>query len=77
MASKAEREASQITGMYLYYLDCLLHLEREKASSSEARLLLKTHLDYAVGFYSRDADRKMILDDAVITRDALLKKRAA
>lgn len=77
MVSTVERAAWKKPSVYLYYLNCLLHLEKEKASSSEARLLLKTHPDYAVGFYTRDADRKMILDDAVFTRDALLKKQAA
>lgn len=60
-------------GLYLYYLNCCLHLEREKAASREARLLLKTHSEFAVGFYTRDADRQMILDDAAYAKDLLLK----
>ncbi len=77
MATKTERAAENKAGMYLYYLNCLLHLDREKASSKEARLLLITHPDFVVGVYTRDASRKLILDDAAFTKDMLIKKMAA
>ena len=77
MVGKAQRAAERKAGMYLYYLDSQLHLDKEKASSSEARLLLKTHPDFVVGFYTRDTSRKIILDDAAFAKDLLLKKQAA
>ncbi len=77
MARKAFKKAAAGKGLCLYYLDCLLHLEREPASSTEAKLLLKKSPDYVVGFYTKSADRKLILEDAAYVKDLLWKKRAA
>lgn len=77
MAKKAVKKAAAAKDLYLYYLDSRLHLDKEKASSSEVQLLLKTHPNHVVGFYTRHTSREIILDDAAFTRDLLLKKRAA
>lgn len=77
MKNAKAKKAGRGSWLYLYYLDCCLHLVREKAGSNEARLLLKTHPDFAVGFYTYDADKEMIHEDAAFTRDMHLKKRAA
>lgn len=63
-------------GLYLYYLDCRMRLLKDAAGSYEARLLMKTHPHFVVGFYTRDADKKMILEDADFVRNELCKNAA-
>lgn len=77
MAKKAIKKAAAGEVLYLYYLDVCLHLEREKASSTEAKILLKKSPEYVVGFYTRGTDRKLILEDAEYVKSMLLEKRVA
>ena len=60
--------------LFLYYLDCRMRLLKDAAGSYEARLLMKTHPEFAVGYYDASASKEMIIEDADFVRESLLHK---